>query len=169
MAKKKKRKKHGKSDWAEAKKLCRLSVEDVKKAKELGFSPRALIKNIPSKDQQWKAPIRVWIRDLYWERFEKNTGKERPGTDDRTLDAAEAMAAKAFEAWQRGEDEYGAEHGYRFVGEDDDEYADAFNRAFNDAFEEYFFNHPQALAPDRSKVLFDREAEDDLDDESIPF
>ena len=51
--------------WAEAKRLCRLNAETVRMAKELGFDPRTLIKNIPSKSQKWKAPVHVWIRDLY--------------------------------------------------------------------------------------------------------
>lgn len=29
------------------------------------MNPRSLIKNIPSKSQQWKAPVKYWIRDLY--------------------------------------------------------------------------------------------------------
>ena len=34
-------------------------------ARELGFQPRSLIKNIPSPSQPWKAPVREWVRDLY--------------------------------------------------------------------------------------------------------
>ena len=51
--------------WAKAKTLCRLSADDVRKAKKLGMRPRALIGNIPSPSQQWKAPVRFWLRDLY--------------------------------------------------------------------------------------------------------
>ena len=65
---KKKAGKHD-SEWAEAKRRCRLSAEDVRKAKELGFKPRSLIKNIPAKSQPWKAPVRDWIRELYAKRF----------------------------------------------------------------------------------------------------
>jgi hypothetical protein len=52
-------------DWAEAKRRCRLSDEEVRMAKELGFAPRALIKNIPSPSQLWKAPVAEWVRGLY--------------------------------------------------------------------------------------------------------
>lgn len=38
-------------------------------AKELGMSPRSLIKNVPNKTQQWKAPVKEWIRDLHEKRF----------------------------------------------------------------------------------------------------
>ncbi|MBN1420301.1 MAG: hypothetical protein JXP34_16090 [Planctomycetes bacterium] len=65
-------------EWARAKRLCRLNVEDVRMAKELGFRPKNLIRNIPSKSQRWKAPVKVWIRQLYEERR-----KKRPGDGDR--------------------------------------------------------------------------------------
>ena len=29
------------------------------------MNPRSLIKNIPSKSQQWKAPVKYWVRELY--------------------------------------------------------------------------------------------------------
>lgn len=61
MANKKKRD----EDWAEAKRRCQLNQDDIRKAKELGLNPRKLIKNIPSKSQQWKAPVKYWVRDLY--------------------------------------------------------------------------------------------------------
>jgi hypothetical protein len=51
--------------WAEAQRRCRLSDEAVRMAKELGLSPRSLIKNIPSPKEQWKAPIEGWVRDIY--------------------------------------------------------------------------------------------------------
>ena len=44
-------------DWAEAKRRCRISDEEVRMAKELGIKPRSLIKNIPAKSQPWKAPV----------------------------------------------------------------------------------------------------------------
>ncbi len=58
-------------EWARAKKLCRLNQDDIRMAKELGFKPKRLIKNIPNKTEQWKAPVKVWIRDLYRKRFGK--------------------------------------------------------------------------------------------------
>jgi hypothetical protein len=57
--------------WKEAKKRCRLNEADIQMAKELGMSPKSLIKNIPSRDQKWKAPVKMRISDLY----EKKIGK----------------------------------------------------------------------------------------------
>lgn len=43
-------------------------------AKELGFQPKALIKNIPAPSQKWKAPVNGWVRMLY----EKKIGSRKP-------------------------------------------------------------------------------------------
>jgi hypothetical protein len=64
-AKKKKKKPHHDPQWAKAKQVCRLNMEDIRMAKELGMSPQTLMKNVPSRTQSWKAPVKVWIRDLY--------------------------------------------------------------------------------------------------------
>ena len=59
-------------EWIEAKKKCRLNVETVRMAKEMGLSPRSLIKNIPNKSESWKKPVYLWIREMYQERKDKN-------------------------------------------------------------------------------------------------
>ena len=50
--------------WAEAKKKCRLNNEDIALAKRLGLNPRSLIKNIPSKSEPWKAPVKDWLHEI---------------------------------------------------------------------------------------------------------
>jgi hypothetical protein len=75
MAKKKRNPKHD-PQWAEAKRLCRLSVEDVRKAKEMGLNPRKLVKNRPNPSKLWKQPIHIWIRELYEKRQEKQARKK---------------------------------------------------------------------------------------------
>ena len=64
------------AEWAKAKRVCRLNAEAVRMAKELGLSPRGLMKNIPSKSQPWKAPVQVWIRDIYEAMQEKSARKK---------------------------------------------------------------------------------------------
>ena len=54
--------------WAKAKKVCRLNMDDIRKAKELGLKPRTLMKNVPSPKQPWKSPVKVWIQELYEKR-----------------------------------------------------------------------------------------------------
>jgi len=63
--------------WAEAKKKCRLNVEDIALAKRLGLNPRSLIKNIPSKSQQWKAPVKDWLREIEAKRNKKAAQKQK--------------------------------------------------------------------------------------------
>jgi len=64
------------TEWAEAKKKCRLNEETVRMAKEMGLNPRSLIKNIPSKTQKWKSPVHVWIREMYQKRQQKALRKK---------------------------------------------------------------------------------------------
>jgi hypothetical protein len=66
-----------KEEWTRAKRLCRLSAADVRMARELGLNPRELVKNIPSPSQPWKAPVRVWVRELYRKRH-GDSSRERP-------------------------------------------------------------------------------------------
>ena len=63
-------------EWAEAKQKCRLNEEAVKIAKEMGLNPRSLIKNIPNKSEQWKAPVSIWIQDMYQQRQKKALKKK---------------------------------------------------------------------------------------------
>ncbi len=67
-------------DWKKAKKLCRLNEADIRAAKELGFRPKALIRNIPNKDQQWKLPVKEWIWDLWETKIGAKTGRTRPAS-----------------------------------------------------------------------------------------
>jgi len=63
--------------WQEAKKKCRLNNEDIIIAKELGLNPKSLIMNIPNKNEQWKAPVSVWIREIQEERQRKSLLKQK--------------------------------------------------------------------------------------------
>ncbi|MBC8059803.1 MAG: hypothetical protein H7Y18_03975 [Clostridiaceae bacterium] len=64
------------AEWEEAKNKCKLNAETLRMAKEMGLNPRSLIKNIPSKSEQWKAPVSVWIQDMYEERQAKANKKK---------------------------------------------------------------------------------------------
>ncbi len=70
-------KKKREAEWAEAKNRCRLSMEDMRMAKKMGLNPRSLIKNIPSKSQPWKAPVKEWVRNMYRKRQKKMAQKTR--------------------------------------------------------------------------------------------
>ena len=64
------------TQWAEAKKKWRLNEETIRMAKEMGLNPISLIKNISNKSQQWKAPVHVWIREMYQKRRENALKKK---------------------------------------------------------------------------------------------
>lgn len=72
--------------WQEAKKKCRLNNEDIKIAKELGLNPKSLIKNIPSKSEQWKAPVSVWLREMQEKRQQKSLQKQKRKLVDKLCD-----------------------------------------------------------------------------------
>ena len=59
--------------WARAKQVCRLNMEDIQMAKELGMSPKALTKNQPNPSQRWKLPVKLWIHELHSKRFGSRT------------------------------------------------------------------------------------------------
>lgn len=63
--------------WAEAKKKCRLNNEDIALAKHLGLNPRSLIKNIPSKSEPWKAPVKDWLHEMDEKRQKKVAQKQK--------------------------------------------------------------------------------------------
>ncbi len=63
--------------WAEAKKKCRLNNEDIALAKRLGLNPRSLIKNVPNKSEPWKAPVKVWLREIEAKRQKKAVQKQK--------------------------------------------------------------------------------------------
>lgn len=73
--------------WAEAKQLCRLNMDDIRKAKELGLKPQALIRNVPSPSQKWKAPVKIWIQELYEKRI---ASRRRPANDTDSSKAGNA-------------------------------------------------------------------------------
>jgi len=63
--------------WKKAKAKCRLNAEEVELAKQLGINPKSLIKNVPSKNQQWKAPVGVWLREIEAKRQKKADTKRQ--------------------------------------------------------------------------------------------
>ena len=63
--------------WQEAKKKCRLSNDDIARAKRLGINPRSLIKNIPNKSEPWKAPVKDWLIEMEEKRLRKSEQKRR--------------------------------------------------------------------------------------------
>lgn len=58
-----------KTTYGDARRLCRMSAEEMRMAVQLGISPEALIRaEKSSKKERWKDPAGVWIRKLYAKR-----------------------------------------------------------------------------------------------------
>ncbi|MDR2302906.1 MAG: hypothetical protein LBF38_12840 [Deltaproteobacteria bacterium] len=83
---------HSEEKWREAKRICRLNKDDIALAKRLGLSPRSLTKNIPNKNQLWKAPIKQWLRDIEESRQIKSEQKKRRREKAAKLKAAQSPA-----------------------------------------------------------------------------
>jgi hypothetical protein len=60
--------------WIDARKRHHLSHAHVQMARELGMNPKKLGKLDNHRQEPWKAPLPIFIEELYWKRF----GKERP-------------------------------------------------------------------------------------------
>jgi hypothetical protein len=60
--------------WIDARKRHHLSHAHVQMARELGLNPQKLGKLDNHRQEPWKAPLPIFIEDLYFKRF----GKERP-------------------------------------------------------------------------------------------
>src|SRR6266849_6125594 len=60
-------------DWVDARKRHKLSHAHVQMARELGMNPKKLGKLDNARQEPWKAPLPIFIEELYYKRF----GKER--------------------------------------------------------------------------------------------
>ncbi len=60
--------------WIKAKKKYHLSDKHIQMARELGMNPKKFGGLANHRQEKWKAPLPVFIEDLYCKRFKK----ERP-------------------------------------------------------------------------------------------
>ena len=57
--------------WSEAKKKFRLSNMHIQMARELGMNPKKFGGLANHKQEPWKAPLPVFIEELYFKRFKR--------------------------------------------------------------------------------------------------
>ena len=60
--------------WIDVRKRYHLSHAHIQMARELGMNPKKMGKIANHKQEPWKAPLPVFIENLYFKRF----GKKRP-------------------------------------------------------------------------------------------
>ena len=57
--------------WINARKKYHLSHAHIQMARELGLNPRKFGKTANHRQEPWKAPLPVFIEDIYFKRFKK--------------------------------------------------------------------------------------------------
>ena len=77
-------------EWIEARKRYHLSHAHIQMARELGMHPKSLRKLHNTGEQRWKAPLPIFIENLYFKRF----GKIRPNEIKTVRQVAAAQQAK---------------------------------------------------------------------------
>ena len=94
--------------WIEVRRRHHLSHAHVQMARELGMNTKRMGKIDNHKQERWKAPLPIFIEDLYFRRF----GRDRPETvvtiEQRARQIAETRAVRrAAKLARRAEPEGG--------------------------------------------------------------
>jgi hypothetical protein len=93
--------------WINVRKRHHLSHAHIQMARELGMNPRRMGKIDNHKQEPWKAPLPIFIEDLYYKRF----GRERPEVivtlEQRARRIAENKAARRAAKTGRADPEAG--------------------------------------------------------------
>jgi len=87
--------------WIEARKRFHLSHTQVQMARELGLNPRKLGSLANHKQEPWKAPLPVFIEQIYLKRFGKTQPDRVISIEKRAREMATRKAEKR-ERRQRG-------------------------------------------------------------------
>ena len=83
--------------WIDARKRHKLSHAHIQMARELGMNPKKFGKLDNHKQEPWKAPLPIFIEDLYFKRF----GKDRPENVRSIEQMVKDKKKKQFENKQR--------------------------------------------------------------------
>jgi hypothetical protein len=78
------------SPWIEARERFHLSHMHIQMARELGMNPKKFGKLANHRQQRWKAPLPIFIEDIYFKRFRK----EKPEKVQTIKEVAAAQLAK---------------------------------------------------------------------------
>jgi hypothetical protein len=80
--------------WIEARKRFHLSHAQVQMARELGMNPRTLGSLDNHKQERWKAPLPIFIEQLYRKRFGKPQPDHVTSIEERAKEIAEKKAQR---------------------------------------------------------------------------
>ena len=83
--------------WIKVRKKYHLSHAHIQIARELGLNPKKIGKIANHKQEPWKAPLPVFIEDIYFKRF----GKRRPENVKSIEQAAKVKEKRKAERRKR--------------------------------------------------------------------
>lgn len=88
--------------WLTAKKKFRLSDKHIQMARELGLNPQKLGSLDNHKQEPWKAPLPIFIEEIYFKRFKKEAPDLIVSIEQKIKDdKAKAAKKKAEKAKRR--------------------------------------------------------------------
>jgi len=85
--------------WINARKRYHLSHAHIQMARELGMNPKKFGKIANHKQEPWKAPLPVFIENIYFKRF----GKTRPENTESIEQVVKIQEKKKAERQKRKE------------------------------------------------------------------
>ena len=80
--------------WIEARRRFRLSHMHIQMARELGMNPRKFGKLANHRQEPWKAPLPIFIEDLYHRRFGRGSPAAVVTIEQRARQVADKKAAR---------------------------------------------------------------------------
>jgi hypothetical protein len=83
--------------WVDARKRHKLSHAHIQMARELGMNPKNFGNLDNNKQEPWKAPLPIFIEDLYYKRF----GKDRPENERSIEQVVKDKKKKQLDRKQR--------------------------------------------------------------------
>ena len=83
--------------WVDARKRHKLSHAHIQMARELGMNPKNFGNLDNHKQEPWKAPLPIFIEDLYYKRF----GKDRPENERSIEQVVKDKKKKQLDRKQR--------------------------------------------------------------------
>jgi len=83
--------------WIDARKKYHLSHAHIQMARELGMNPRKFGKIANHRQEPWKAPLPVFIENIYFKRFGKNMPDNIKSIEQLVKDRKKAKAQRRIE------------------------------------------------------------------------
>ena len=90
--------------WIDVRKKYHLSHAQIQMARELGMNPKKFGKFADHKQEPWKAPLPVFIEEIYYKRFGKKQPDQIKSIEQLVKDREKKRAERRIRKQQRKED-----------------------------------------------------------------